>query len=92
VKKKEVSMKLILIALSLMAMLMAGCKPEELNDGYQVGDLSHLTIREISQLEQARKEYCDANADAIIRKAALAYIRVKFPVIPENGICHESDR
>lgn len=81
-------LKLIaLIALSLMAFLMAGCKPEELDDGYQVGDISHFTVREIGRLEQARTEYCDANADAVVRKAALAYIRVKFPVIPENGIC-----
>lgn len=80
-------MKLKLIALSLMALVMAGCKPEELDDGYQIGDISHLTIREIGRLEQARKEYCDANADVVVRKAALAYIRVKFPVIPENGIC-----
>jgi hypothetical protein len=80
-------MKASLIILSLMALLMAGCKPEELKDGYQVGDISHLTIRELGQLEQARKEYCAANSDVITRRAALALIRMKLPVVPENGIC-----
>ncbi|MGJ0489612.1 hypothetical protein [Methylobacter sp.] len=80
-------MKLVLIVMASLALPLVGCAPEEFNDGYQFGDITHMTGRELVKLEQARKDYCNSYSDALIRRAALAYIRTQYPLMPENGIC-----
>jgi len=69
------------------ALLLSGCSAPELNDGYQFGDITHLAEHEQTEIKQAVKDYCDRNQDSAIRYAALNLIRLKFPFVPENGIC-----
>jgi len=84
-KKKIFLMAGLALAMSVS---LSGCaEPEELKDGYQLGDMSHLAVREQAEVRQAVKDYCDKHRDSAIRYAALNIIRLKFPFIPENGIC-----
>lgn len=80
-------MNKILLFLMVAALLVACSSPPELEDGYQVGDITHVAIRKEKDLEQAVKDYCDKANDSIIRATALRLIRLEYPFIPENGIC-----
>jgi hypothetical protein len=74
------------VAVALLA-ATACSSPPELEDGYQFGDISHLAVREQKEIKQAVADYCDKTKDSLIRYAALNIIRLKFPFVPENGIC-----
>jgi hypothetical protein len=80
--------KILILGLALAATLpMAGCSTPELDDGYQIGDITHIVIREEDKIKQARETYCGNVQDSSTRDAALRLIRLKYPFIPENGIC-----
>ena len=79
-------MKKILVAMAITLMLTA-CNFDELEDGYQFGDVSHLSARKLADLKQARDDYCTNTDGSLLRKAALVTLRLEFPLIPENGIC-----
>jgi len=80
--------KMILTAFLPLALSLAACtEPDELKDGYQIGDLSHIAVREIDKVRSAIDDYCDKTRDSAVRYAALNLIRLKYPFIPENGIC-----
>jgi len=68
-------------------LLMVGCSTPELDDGYQIGDITHIVIREEDRIKQARETYCGNVQDSAARDTALRLIRIKYPFIPENGIC-----
>jgi hypothetical protein len=86
--KKSGLIKSIILGLALAATLpMAGCSTPELDDGYQIGDITHIVIREEDKIKQARDTYCGNVQDSAARDAALRMIRLKYPFIPENGIC-----
>lgn len=78
---------ILAVPLLIAALALAGCPFEEFDDGYQPGDISHMTVRELVQLEAYRQKYCDATENVTIRDAALTAIRAKFPFVPEDGIC-----
>jgi hypothetical protein len=80
-------MKLVSMVIALLALPLAGCAPQELDDGYQFGDITRMSGRELAELEEARQAYCQNHKDSPLRKAALDYIRIQHPEIPENGIC-----
>ena len=88
-KKVAQSILAMIVALycALALPVMSGCSSEEFKDGYQFGDLTHLTEREITVLEKHRETYCNEYNSNIMRQAALAAIRTQVPLIPENGIC-----
>jgi len=73
--------------LAVLAVPLAACSPPELEDGYQLGDVTHIVIREEDTIIQAKKDYCDKARTFVVRDAALRLIRLKYPFIPENGIC-----
>lgn len=77
-------MKLLLIALLFW---LAGCTTPELADGYQFGDLSKLTARELAKLHDARVAYCDATSTFALKRLAIVIIQTQLPGYPENGIC-----
>lgn len=79
-------MKKLILAIAAI-LLMVGCSTQKLDDGYQLGDLSKLAVREQAEVKQAVTDYCDKTRDSAIRYAALNIIRLKFPFVPENGIC-----
>ncbi|MEE7625447.1 hypothetical protein V3O24_04675 [Methylobacter sp. Wu8] len=80
--------KILILGLALAAILqLAGCPAQELDDGYQIGDITHIVIREEDKIKQARDTYCGNVQDSAARAAALRLIRIKYPFIPENGIC-----
>jgi len=80
--------KILILGLALAATLpLPGCQAQELDDGYQIGDITHIVIREEDKIKQARETYCDKVQDSFARDAALRIIRLKYPFIPENGIC-----
>lgn len=80
--------KILIIGLALAATLpLAGCTAPELDDGYQIGDITHIVVREEEKIKQARETYCGNVQDSVARDAALRVIRIKYPFIPENGIC-----
>lgn len=69
-------------------LLYAGCSSApEMADGYQFGDLTHMTARQLWALEKARREYCDKTKDSALRQLALVFIRSELPEMPEDGIC-----
>lgn len=63
------------------------CTTPELADGYQFGDLSKLTAREISKLHDARVAYCDSTSSSTLKRLAIAVIQTRLPGYPEHGIC-----
>jgi hypothetical protein len=71
----------------VIAAPLVGCSTPELEDGYQIGDITHIVIREEDKIKQARDTYCGNVQDSVARAAALRLIRLKYPFIPENGIC-----
>ncbi|MGZ5620559.1 MAG: hypothetical protein ACXWFG_06795 [Methylobacter sp.] len=81
--KKTLILSLVIAA----TLLIAGCPAQELDDGYQLGDITHIVIREEDRIKQARETYCSNVQDSAARDAALRLIRMKYPFIPENGIC-----
>lgn len=78
--------RLAFFAILLSVVMLTGCF-EEFADGYQFGDVSALTARELKDLKQASDTYCDKNADSLLRKTALTLIKAQFPLVPANGIC-----
>lgn len=80
---------LIFGLLQAALMVLIGCQTTEFADGYQAGDITRFTGRQVLELEAARHDYCTQAADSAIRQAALDFIRMKAPEIPENGICAE---
>ena len=80
------------IFLLLFAMVLTGasCGPE-LDDGYQFGDLTRMTIRDINRVIEARDKYCAyTGADSkrrFLRKAAVLAIRAYAPGYPQEGVC-----
>jgi len=68
-------------------LLLIGCSTPELDNGYQLGDITHIAIREEANIKQAKQDYCDKASGSAVRDAALRLIRLKYPFIPENGIC-----
>jgi hypothetical protein len=82
--EQDMKKMLLIIAATL---LMVGCSVPELDNGYQIGDITHIVIREEDRIKQARETYCGNVQDSATRDAALRLIRIKYPFIPENGIC-----
>jgi hypothetical protein len=88
-KKMSLGFALVsVLALSIgLAASLTGCSAPELEDGYQLGDVTHIAIREEEKIVQAKRAYCDKASTFAVRDAALRLIRLKYPFIPENGIC-----
>jgi hypothetical protein len=86
-KKMSVGFALALILPIALMSSLTGCTAPELDDGYQIGDITHIVIREEEKIKQARETYCGNVQDSVARDAALRVIRIKYPFIPENGIC-----
>jgi uncharacterized lipoprotein YmbA len=84
---KKIHVVLAFVMATIMAAVLVGCSTPELEDGYQLGDVTHIVIREEEKIKQAKQTYCDSVTDSIARAAALRLIRLKYPFIPENGIC-----
>lgn len=80
-------MKKIILTIAVSLFLVACSSPSELEDGYQFGDVTHIAIREEQDIKQAVSDYCDKSKDSIVRATALRVIRLKYPFVPENGIC-----
>ncbi len=78
----------VLIAFLIMAclFLLTACF-EEQDDGYQFGDISRMTKRELAKLHQASINYCAATSNSLTKKAALLVIQAKLPGYPDDGIC-----
>ncbi|MGR8932206.1 MAG: hypothetical protein ACU836_16370 [Gammaproteobacteria bacterium] len=79
------------ILFGLAAIFLTACNSDYFADGYQVGDVTLTAVEGLSELQQAIKDYCDQNADDVLRKIALKTIRLRYPEIPENGICPKAD-
>ena len=81
--------KIILIGAVLLG--IAGCIEPEWNDGYQFGDISKITWRDIDRLITAREKACGFIGDSVIRqeldKIAVLAIRAYVPAYPEEGVC-----
>jgi len=70
----------------LLMFALAGCL-DEFKDGYQFGDITRFTARQITELSQARDDYCAVTSTSTIKKAALLVIRAQLPGYPVKGIC-----
>lgn len=75
------------LAIILLFIALLGCTSPELDDGYQFGDFSTMSARELSSLLGAIDTYCDKVSDSGARKLALQVIRLSYPLVPANGIC-----
>ncbi len=78
-----------LIIIIAYSVVLTACfdQIKQVNDGYQFGDISRMTVKELGILKQAHHDYCDKNNDSTIRSVALALLRTELPMIPPNGIC-----
>ena len=72
--------------LALIFITLSGCF-EELKDGYQLGDITNMTVKELKKLGQARVDYCAKTSDSFTKQAALLVIRAQLPAYPEDGVC-----
>lgn len=75
------------VILLSVPLLLFACSFDELDDGYQVGDASRLTARELKELYVSVHQYCDKASSSTVRTAALTIIRLYYPQVPANGIC-----
>lgn len=73
--------RLVLIA------LLSGCNATALDDGYQIGDGLNMAADGLQRLQAAVDRYCSTAPGDPARNTALAIIRIRYPDIPENGIC-----
>jgi hypothetical protein len=85
------------IAIGLFSAVLAiggptACTSPELADGYQFGDLSRLTARQLSKLHDARVAYCDETSSWPLKRLAIAIIQTHLPGYPEQGICTDLQR
>jgi hypothetical protein len=71
----------------MLATALSGCSNAVLDDGYQVGDGLLIATDSLHKLDSAVTVYCQTAPGDPARNAALAAIRGKYPLIPENGIC-----
>ncbi|MGR8932653.1 MAG: hypothetical protein ACU836_18695 [Gammaproteobacteria bacterium] len=73
--------------LAILMLMLTACNSETLQDGYQVGDGLSMAADGMQRLQAAIDTYCGSVASDAARKAALAIIRIRYPTVPENGIC-----
>lgn len=71
----------------LLMALLSGCNSPYLDDGYQIGDGLNMAADGMQRLQAAVERYCSTAPGDPARNAALAVIRLRYPDIPENGIC-----
>jgi hypothetical protein len=80
----------IIVAMSFMA-IAASCNNPELEDGYQLGDISRITMRDINRIIEDRERACNyIGSDAIKRtldRAAILAIQHYVPMYPDDGLC-----
>lgn len=83
--KKHIS-SIILMA---TALLIAGCSspPAEFADGYQFGDITRFTARELMNIESARETYCDQTSSSASKRLAIMAIQTQLPAYPVDGVC-----
>lgn len=90
-------MKKRLLLITVPWLLMAAsCNEPEFADGYQFGDVSRVTMRDVNRLIEVRNRACnyigESGTRQVLDKIAIAAIRVYAPAYPADGICtHEFD-
>ncbi len=67
--------------------VFAACQTAVLDDGYQLGDGLSIAADGLQRISAAIETYCNTATDDVARRAALALIRQRYPLIPEDGIC-----
>lgn len=79
------------ILLLLFVSLFTACSnpPAEFADGYQFGDITRFSARELMNLENARATYCSETSSSALKQLAIAAIRTQLPAYPAAGICTE---
>lgn len=75
------------ITLIVMALAVAACNTAPLDDGYQIGDGLNMAADGMQRLTAAIDQYCSVAPNDPARNAALTVIRIRYPDIPEDGIC-----
>lgn len=73
--------------IAALAVAIVACNNEPLQDGYQPGDGLNMATDGLQRLNEAIGRYCNTAQDDPARRVALAIIRVRYPDIPEDGIC-----
>lgn len=69
------------------ALVLAGCqKPEQLQDGYQFGDLSSVGVESLGDAVDLYDRYCH-QGDQRARHLLLMAVRVVYPDYPGDGLC-----
>lgn len=81
---------LLIAGLLALLMTMAACQTAEFSDGYQFGDITRFTARELLQLQAARDDYCSKTADSALKQLAITAIQTQLPAYPESGICTDA--
>lgn len=80
------------LLLVVLTMTGAACGPE-LDDGYQFGDLSLMTLHSLRDISERRERYCAYTGSDrkryVLRQAAVLAIRAYVPGYPVDGICTE---
>lgn len=82
-------MKKHMLGIVIMAipLLFTACSSAEFADGYQFGDITRFTARELMDLEAAREAYCDQTSSSAIKHLAITAIRTQLPEYPPDGVC-----
>lgn len=77
------------LALLFIPILLMACSspPAEFADGYQFGDITRFTARELTNLEAAREAYCDQTSSSAIKRLAITAIQTQLPAYPADGVC-----
>jgi hypothetical protein len=73
-----------------VASSLIGCQAllTELEDGYQIGDITRATINSNAELKAKHESYC-SETSPLLRELLMADIRAKVPDYPEGGLCRE---
>lgn len=79
---------LLLVLVLLACMLVTGCKPEQLEDGYQPGDLTRIGLQKAEQIIRWRNSWCH-QGNQYSREQLITLIRIYQPEYPVKGICDD---
>lgn len=68
---------------------LAGCMPEQLEDGYQVGDGISIVGDAAAKAKTMRDAYCE-NGNKAAKGLLLTVVKAYMPMYPADGICTDN--
>jgi len=76
------------VCMTAGAVTLTGCKPAQLDDGYQFGDATAIAVEAVANAKELRSRWCD-DGDRLSRTLLIGAVRAYIPAYPSDGICSD---